>query len=155
LGSAFLSDRVKNLRAAVIIFNAACVIIGTAMFAKLPVSQQVARYVGVFIAVGGSNANVALIISWIQTCIRMQSKRAVSTALVILWAGTGGILAGVTFLQAEARSGYPTGINFCLGTNAFVLVASACLRCWFQYQNRRADRGHVVLEGNDKFRYQL
>lgn len=117
-------------------------------------SQKGARYAGVFIAVGGGNANVGLLISWFQTSIRKQSKRAVGSALVILWGGIGGILAGVTFMQKEAKRGYPTGIYICLSLNAFVAVGSIALSMFYRYQNRRADRGLAVLEGDEKFRFQ-
>lgn len=45
-----LADRVPNLRGALIIFNAICIIIGTAMYSRLGNSQKAARFVGLFIA---------------------------------------------------------------------------------------------------------
>jgi len=49
---------------------------------------------------------------------------------------------------------YPTGINFCLAMNAFVFVGSGFLSLYFRWMNRRADRGEIVLEGDENFRYQ-
>lgn len=149
-----IADKYHGMRAPMIMFNSACVIAGTAMFSKLDMAQKAARYTGVFLAVGGANANVGLIISWSQTSIRQQSKRAVSSGLIILWGGVGGILAAVTMLQKEAAIGYPTGINFCLGMNAFVLVGAFALSMFFRMRNRQADRGKVVLEEDVNFRYQ-
>lgn len=149
-----LADKYRGMRAPMIMFNSACVIAGTAMFSKLSMAQKAARYTGVFLAVGGANANVGLIISWSQTSIRQQSKRAVSSGLIILWGGIGGILAAVTMLQSEAAIGYPTGINFCLGMNAFVLAGAFALSFYYRMRNRKADRGSAVLEGDVNFRYQ-
>lgn len=137
-----------------IMFNTACAIAGTAMFSKLSMAHKAARYAGVFLAVGGANANVGLIISWSQTSIRQQSKRAVSSGLIILWGGVGGILAAVTMLQKEAAIGYPTGINFCLAMNAFVFAAAFGLSMFYRMRNRQADKGKAVLEGDVNFRYQ-
>lgn len=117
----FIADKYPGMRAAMVMFNGCCTVTGTAMFSKLAMSQKTARYVGrslhvltsskhvltagVFLAVGGANANVGLLVSWFQTNLRKQSKRAVSSALVILWGGIGGILAGYTMMNKEARKG--------------------------------------------------
>lgn len=123
------------------------------MYSQLPLSQKAARYAGVFLAAGGCNGNVPLVISWAQTSIRAQSKRAVTAAVIIAWGGIGGILAGVVFIQKEAKRGYPTGVFFTVGMNAFTIVAAFCLSMWFRYQNKRANRGEVVLEEAEDFRY--
>ncbi len=151
---AHIADKYRGMRAPMIMVNSACVIVGTAMFSKLGMPMKAARYVGVFLAVGGANANVGLIISWSQTSIRQQSKRAMSSGLIILWGGIGGILASVTMLQREAVKGYPTGINFCLAMNGFVLLGAFSLSMYYRYMNRKADRGEVVLENDVNFRYQ-
>lgn len=153
LSTAYIADKVKNARAYVVMFNALFVIIGTCMYSQLPLSQKAARYAGVFLAVGGCNGNVPLLISWAQTSIRAQSKRAVTAAVIVAWGGIGGILSGVVFIQKEAKLGYPTGIWFTVGMNSFTICAALCLSFWFRYQNRRADRGEVVLENAEDFRY--
>jgi hypothetical protein len=53
-----------------------------------------------------------------------------------------------------AKIGYPTGIWSTVGINVGSIVLALGLKFWFMYQNRRADRGEVVLEGHSGFRYQ-
>jgi len=152
--SAWIADKYKNMRAAVIIANQIILIAGTAMYSQLGASQKVARYAGIFLAVGSSNANVPLVVAWAQTSIRRQSKRGYVSGLVVLAGGIGGILASVTFINKEATKGYPTGVFFCIACNALSLVLFGLLYVYFKYQNRRADRGEVVLEDDVNFRYQ-
>ncbi|CAK9785899.1 unnamed protein product [Cutaneotrichosporon oleaginosum] len=154
LGSAWVADKYRNMRSVVIMFNALVCIAGTCIYSQLPLSAKGARYFGVFLAVGGCNANVPLVVSWSQTAIRAQSKRAVTAAVVVAWGGIGGIFASVMFMQKEARKGYPTGIFFTIGVNCGTIVFAFLLSVYFRRQNRRADRGEVVLEGSEEFRYQ-
>jgi len=151
--TAYIADKWRHCRAWTIVFNAVCLIVGTCMYSQLPLSQKAARYAGIFLAVGGANANVPLVMSWAQTSVRGQGKRAVSAAIIVAWGGVGGILAGVVFMQKEALK-YPTGVFFTIGVNAFTAVASVALSFWFRYQNSRANRGAVILEGDPTFRYQ-
>lgn len=147
------SDKTK-MRAVAICFNALLLIIGTAMYSQLSLEQKAARYAGIFLAIGGCNSNVPLILAWAQSNIRRQSKRGFASALIVAWGGIGGILSGVAFMEREAKKGYPTGVFLTFGLNAAVIVLALALMVYFKWQNRRADRGLVVLEGSPNFRYQ-
>lgn len=72
---AAMADRVKNCRAWMMLLGCAQSIIGTMLYSHLPESYKAGRYVGTFLAVGGCNANVGIILSWSQCSIRQQSKR--------------------------------------------------------------------------------
>lgn len=148
-----LADK-YNMRMHMVCLNAVITIVGVCMFSQLPKSQLAARYVGVFLATGGCQASIPLITSWSQTVIRSQSKRAVMSATVVAWGGIGGILASVSFQQKEALKGYPTGIWLTVGLCAFTAVGSVLLWVWFMAQNKKADRGQTVIEGDPDFRYQ-
>ncbi|GMK56062.1 hypothetical protein CspeluHIS016_0211180 [Cutaneotrichosporon spelunceum] len=149
-----IADKVPNTRALMVMFNAACILIGTAMYSKIHPSQKNARFAGIFLAVGGGNSNVPLIISWQATSIRAQSKRGYVSALAVAFGGIGGILGSALFFQKEAKKGYPTGINVTLGLNAFTFVCAGLLSLYMRIMNRKADRGEVVIEDNEDFRYQ-
>lgn len=155
LFTAWVSDRYK-LRGQMVMLNAAQIIIGVAMFSQLPKQQKAARYVGVFFAAAGCNSNVPLVTSWAQTGIRQQSRRAFTSAFIIAWGGIGGILAGVAFKSSEAKKvpQFPTGIYLTMAMAAATFLFALGLIIYFKYQNRRADRGEVVLEGDPAFRYQ-
>lgn len=152
--SASIADRCRLARGPVIMFNTVCLLIGVSMFSQLPTSQKGARYAGIFICVGGAVSNVPLVLSWAQTAIRSQSKRGLSTALLVAWGGIGGITAPLVFINREAKRGYPTGIFFCLGLNAMAVCVTGGLHLFMRRQNRRADAGEIVIEGADDFRYQ-
>ncbi|BEI83108.1 hypothetical protein CcaverHIS002_0309760 [Cutaneotrichosporon cavernicola] len=150
---AYWCDKTRQ-RAASVMFSATILVIGTIMFSQLKNNQKEARYAGTFLAYGGATMNVPLVLSWTQTSIRSQSKRAFTAALLVAWGGVGGILAGVLFMQEEAKQGYPTGIWSTVGLNSFVVVAAAGFKIWFARQNRRADAGEIILQDHPGFRYQ-
>jgi len=101
LGCGRISDRIRGSRGLCIAFNALSVVVGTAMFSQIPASNKAARFVGVFIAVGGAQANTPLVISWQHTAIRAQSKRAYCSALIVAAGGAGGILGSTAFVEKE------------------------------------------------------
>lgn len=147
-----LSDR-YGWRGQLVAFNCVLIVVGTCMFSQLGNNHVAARYAGVFLATGGCQSNIPLITSWAQTTIRSQSKRAFTSAFVVAWGSIGGIIASVSFLEKEAKHGYPTGIFLTIGLNVFTCVCALLLVVWFKWQNRKADRGEVVLEGCEHFRY--
>lgn len=151
--TAYVADKYKNMRAVVIVFNCLCLIIGTCMYSQLPLKMKAARFAGMFLAGGGCNSNVPLVLSWAQCSIRAQSKRAFTAAIIVAFGGVGGILSGVVFMQKEAPS-YRTGVFFTIGINAFTICACGFLHGYYRWQNRRADKGLVVLEDSPGFRYQ-
>jgi sugar phosphate permease len=168
LGCARLSDRLNGTRGFSVAINSFSVVLGTAMFSQIPVSQKAARFVGIFIAVGGAQANTPLIISWMHTAIRAQSKRGYTSALIVAAGGAGGILGSTIFMNKEgefrkpheavltfqAKQGFPTGIYITLALNAVSTVGVLSLVAYFHRQNRRADKGEIVIEGHEDFRYQ-
>lgn len=151
--TAYIADKYRNMRAWMIVFNCLCLIAGTAMYSQLQTKQKAARFAGIFLAVGGCNANVALILSWAQCSIRSQSKRGFTSAIVVAFGGIGGILASVLFMQKEAPR-YKTGVYFTMAISALSIVATIILHVFYRIQNRRADRGLIVIEGKVGFRYQ-
>jgi len=153
IGSGRISDRVRGMRAAMICVNALFIIVGTIMYSQIK-TNKVARFVGIFFAVGGGNANIPLIVAWQQTAVRAQSKRAFSSALTIAFGGTGGILGSVLFFNREAKKGFPTGVWFTVGVNVATILVAIGLRFWMQHKNRKADRGEILIEGLEGFRYQ-
>lgn len=149
-----IADSVPRTRAMVVIFNTLCLIVGTCMYSQLPSGQKAARFAGIFLAVGGGNANCPLILSWQQTSIRAHSKRAFCAALTVAFGGIGGIFGSSLFMNKEARQGFPTGIYFTLAVNAVTVVMATLLSVWMRMRNRKADTTGEELEGNKDFRYQ-
>lgn len=75
--------------------------------------------------------------------------------MIVAFGGVGGILASVTFQQKEAKKGYPTGVFFTMACQATTALLATGLHFYYKIQNRRADRGLIVIENFEGFRYQL
>jgi nitrate/nitrite transporter NarK len=142
------------IRGPLVAFHAACIVVGISMFSQLPQGMIAARYAGVFLTCGGSNANIAMIISWTQTSIRAQSKRGFASALVVAGGALSGIIVAVAFKETEAKTGYPTGIFLSIAMNALVVIIAPILSFWMLWKNRKADRGETVIEHDVNFHYQ-
>lgn len=134
-------------------FNAIELLVGTVLYSQLDHKRLAGRYVGVVMAFAGGYGGVPLIVSWSQTSIRAQSKRAFTSAVVVAMGAIGGIIAAVAFKESEAAKGYPTGVFLTVALNIIELILITILYIWFKYQNRRADRGLVIIEGDEGFRY--
>lgn len=158
MAGAYLSDHLagptRMIRGPLVAFHATCIVVGISMFSQLPRGMIAARYTGVFLTCGGSNANIAMIISWTQTSIRAQSKRGFASALVVAGGALAGIIVAVAFKENESKTGYPTGIFLAIAMNAVVVVVAPLLSFWMLWKNRKADRGDTVIEHDVNFHYQ-
>lgn len=151
LASAYFSDK-TCVRTPFIAFSCCMTIIGTCMYAYT--TSVASRYAGVFIAVGGCNTTVPLVIGFSQISIRAQTKRAYTSALVIGFGGMGGIAAALAFTSAQAPK-YEIGVHMTLAMNAITIGICLVQHLVFRYQNNRANKGQIVLENHEGFRYQL
>ncbi|BEI80882.1 hypothetical protein CcaverHIS002_0200420 [Cutaneotrichosporon cavernicola] len=150
-----IADRIPKMRGNMIIFNAICIIVGTAMYSQLPAAQRGARFAGLFIATGGGNSNVPLILSWQAVSIRAQSKRAFCSALTVAFGGIGGILGSTLFFQREAKQSYPTGVFTIMGLNAATALGALAMMAWMTMKNKKAKRGEGLIEDAEGFFYQI
>ncbi|KLT43898.1 MFS general substrate transporter [Cutaneotrichosporon oleaginosum] len=150
-----VADRIPNMRGLMIIFNAICIIVGTAMYSQLPAAQRAARFAGLFIATGGGNANVPLILAWQAVSIRAQSKRAFCSALTVAFGGVGGILGSTLFFNKEAKAGYPTGVFTIMGLNCLTIFGTLAMMYWMSSKNKKAKRGEGLIEDAEGFFYQI
>lgn len=148
-----LSDRTR-LRSPFIALNALICILGLGLFAFLPRNRAAGRYIGLFITAAACNSNVPLVSSYSQTAIRMQSKRAWTSALVVGFGGLGGIVSALVFREHDAPQ-YRFGIIFTMACQAVIFVCMVSLGTFFMFANKQAARGKRVLEGHPEFRYQI
>ena len=87
---AVLSDKF-NLRAPFIATSNVVCIVGLAITAYA--GSVGVRYFGTFLTIAGTQSNVPAVLAYSQNNIRMSSKRAVTSAVVIGFGGIGGIVA--------------------------------------------------------------
>jgi hypothetical protein len=76
----------------------------------------------------------------------------VASGLQVAFGAIGGIYASTTFMEHEAPL-YRSGLWAITGTQLFLLLGSAGMVCHYWRMNKKADRGEVVLEGMEGFRY--
>ena len=166
--AAFVGDRFM-IRGHIIVFNACFTIIGVSMYVEPMVSDSAhcslslrmgyassnsVRYAGVFLGLAPYNASIPCIFSYQHNNIVGQTKRAIGAAIMIAGGGLGGIIASNAFQQRDAP-GYRPGLNTVLAVQALTIVLVCKNFVVFTRANRKADRGELVIEGREGFRYTL
>lgn len=139
-------------RGIIIIFNCATAIVGVAMMAFL--DNNGARYAGVFLGASGANANVPSILSYMHNNIVGQMKRSIASALLIGGGACGGIAAANIFRQQDAPEYLPALIVvICTQALSILIVVK---NFWiYSRNNRKAERGEILIEGTEGFRQTL
>jgi len=152
----WLSDKTRK-RGPFIIVNSLMSMVGLLLMGyvkNLPV-----RYFGVFLATAGANSNIPMVMSYQATNIRGQWKRAFCSATLVGAGGIGGIVGSTVFRAVDAPA-YRPGLLVTIGANALTVIVVALLSWKFTRDNKKADRGEVVLENHEidsahGFRYQI
>lgn len=132
--------------------NASIAILGVCLLGFA--SNTGARYLGVFLAAAGANANLPANLTYQATNIRGQWKRAFATASVIGWSGVGGIVGPLVFRSQDAPHYFP-GLVTVLVADMCVLITTAVLTVLLRRANKAADKGEGLVEGLQGFRYTL
>lgn len=112
------------------------------------------QYVGVFLGLAPYNASIPAIFSYQHNNIVGQGKRAIGAAVMIAGGGLGGIVASNAFQQKDAPD-YRPGLNTVIAVQALTVVIICKNFVVLKRANRKADRGEMVLEGKEGFRYTL
>ncbi|KAF5373816.1 hypothetical protein D9758_000970 [Tetrapyrgos nigripes] len=148
-----LSDRMKH-RAGFIAFQAMITIAGLACMAYA--KQNGVRYFGIFLAYMGASGVIPGSLAYAANNVVSHSKRSVSTALIVIWGGIGGILGTTVFRQQDAPR-YINGIWATIGAQLLVLVLLMCTTITLRMRNKRSREGKMKepLEGQPGFYYTL
>ncbi|KAL8280513.1 hypothetical protein RQP46_007161 [Phenoliferia psychrophenolica] len=142
--SATIADR-KRKRAVFLIFNNTICILGLILLGWGKLTGV--RMLGCFLALAGCQANVPTAASYQANNIVSHSKRAVSSAVFVAWGGIGGIVASMIFRQVD----YPYCISGTMAFQASSIVIVSGLSLHFKRQNKLADEGKIVIEGQPGF----
>ncbi|PGH17691.1 hypothetical protein AJ80_04698 [Polytolypa hystricis UAMH7299] len=145
----YFSDRLQ-VRAP---FVAGMALTGVVGFALVAFAQpNGVRYFGVYLGVGGSYAALPACVAWQSNNIRGQSTKAIASALQVAFGAVGGVYASVTFMEKESPT-YVTGLWAGMATQIFMVLACIGMT-WFHWvQNKKAERGEIIIEGREGFRY--
>lgn len=149
--SAWIGDKYR-IRGPLVAFNAILAIAGVCVLGFA--HNLGARYFGIFLCCIGSNANVPTALTYQANNIRGHWKRAFCSATLVGWGGIGGIIGSLVFRSQDAPVYHP-GLYACLASQVIILVVVGALSVKFYFSNRRADRGEIIIEGIEGFRYTL
>ncbi|OAL00539.1 MFS general substrate transporter [Phaeosphaeriaceae sp. SRC1lsM3a] len=111
-----------------------------------------ARYFGIFMGLAGANANIPAALAWQANNIRGQSLRMVASGLQVAFGAIGGIYGSTVFMEREKPT-YLTGIWAVAGAQLYLIVSTCLMVYYYWRQNKKADRGEIVIEGLEGFRY--
>jgi len=111
-----------------------------------------ARYFGIFMGLAGANANIPTALAWQANNIRGQSMRMVASGFQVAFGAIGGIYASTVFMEKEVPH-YRTGLWAVTGAQLFLLIGSGGMLLHYRRMNKKADRGEVILEDMEGFRY--
>lgn len=147
--NAWLGDKIR-MRGHIILYNSIFYFVGVSMMAFLKDPNQ--RYAGVFIGIAGLNAALPTVWAYQHNNVVGQTKRAVSTGLMILGSALAGVVSGSLFRAKDAPD-YRPALCTCMAFQGLMVVLVVKNIFIFRWQNRRADREEIVIEGVPGFRY--
>lgn len=149
----WLSDKYR-IRSPAIAFQCIMGIVGLMITAYHP--NDGVRYFGLFLGQAGCQGNVPSILTYQSNNIRMQSKRAVGSALQIGFGAIGGIIASTVFRQKDAPQ-YVPGLWVTTALQFLILGLLACTTTYFMRMNKKVDNGTIEepIEGCEGFKYTL
>ncbi|EEP80228.1 predicted protein [Uncinocarpus reesii 1704] len=143
-----------RMRGPIIVIQSLISITGLLLIAQHPNNDV--RYFGLFIGIAGCQGNIPALLAHQSNNIRMQSKRAVGTALQVGFGAIGGIIGSTTFRQADAPR-YVPGLWVSTGL-LFVVIGLLGVTEWLLWKrNKEIDEGKAKepIEGLQGFKYTL
>jgi hypothetical protein len=112
------------------------------------------RYFGVFLITGAANAQLPAAMAYQANNIRGQWKRAFCSATLVGFGGVGGISGSLVFRSQDAPN-YRPGMYAAITVQLLIIVICSVNTLYFLRCNRKAEKGELVLEGNERFRYTI
>lgn len=144
--TAWVGDK-YHIRGPIILFNMTLCLIGLPIMGWA--ENASVRYFGVFLVTAGANSNIPAVMSFQANNVRGQWKRAFCSATLVGFGGVGGIAGSLVFRTEDAATGYKPGMYACIACALLTMVLVACCDLEFIRQNKKADRGEVLLEAHD------
>ncbi|GAA5872766.1 hypothetical protein JCM8547_006336 [Rhodosporidiobolus lusitaniae] len=148
---ATLSDKYRKRALFIGLSSTVCF---TGLFIMAYAEQLGVRYFGSFLTIAGAQSNVPACLAYGANNVLSHSKRAVSSAVIVGMGGVGGIFASLVYRQVDAPR-YIPGLWATIGCQFTIILVLCGLAFFFSRQNKKADRGELVIEGNPNFRYTI
>ncbi|WAO96900.1 Hypothetical protein NCS54_01459200 [Fusarium falciforme] len=141
----WVGDRYR-IRGPIVAFNNVVAVIGLSLIGFHTVVGV--RFLGLFLATAGVNANLPAVMAYQANNIRGQWKRASSSAVLVGMGGVGGISGSLVFRTKDAPHFQP-GLWACIACSLASLVMIGLLSVYFWVKNRQADRTGIILENEE------
>ena len=146
---AYLSDRLRH-RYAFCILGLCIATIGYVILLCQSSVSVGGKYGAIFLIVSGGYTCQPVAIAWIQNNMAGHYKRSISSAMMIGFGNSGGLIASNIFITSQAPR-YPVGYGTSLGL--LWMCGAACTVLFFGVgaENKRRDRGERDwrLDGED------
>jgi len=143
-----------HLRAPFIALGTLLILAGLGMIAYA--SDHAVRYLGACFCAAGALNNVPAVLAYQANNIRTNSKRSVSSALLIGFGAIGGVFASTVFRRQDAPD-YRNGFWAAIGCQLLTLVLLAFMTVYFKKKNRQHKEGTLdkLLENHPEFTYTI
>lgn len=149
LASAWISDK-QRLRWPILNIQSLAAIVG--LLIMLYTTPPGVRYFGLFLATYGTQSNAPATLTYGQNQTAKLEKKGVVAAAMISAGALGGVCGSTIFRKQDAPD-YLPGMWATIAMQLLHLILTFAMSWHFKRQNARADRGEVVLEGVEGFRY--
>ncbi|KAL2859905.1 MFS general substrate transporter [Aspergillus lucknowensis] len=149
--TSWIGDRYR-VRGLIVVFNAMLTLIGLPLmgFGK----TTGAKLVGTFFTTMGANSGIPATMAYQANNVRGQWKRAICSAIFVGLGASGGMTGSLVYREEDSPR-YTPGISTCIGLTVLIVVLVGLLSLRMHRRNRMADRGELVIEGLEGFRYTL
>ncbi|KAF2753513.1 retrograde regulation protein 2 [Pseudovirgaria hyperparasitica] len=150
MAMAWVSDKYRT-RWTVLCFQSLSAVAGllVILYAKPPG----VRYLGLYLATFGTQANVPGTLSYGQSQTAKIERKGVIAAAMISIGAAGGI-TGSTIFRTQDAPQYLPGMWATIAMQLFYTLVTVCMSLYLKRQNRLADEGKgPALEGIEGFRY--
>ncbi|PFH52138.1 hypothetical protein AMATHDRAFT_79876 [Amanita thiersii Skay4041] len=149
----WLSDRHKH-RAGYILIQSVICIVGVLLTAFA--NNHGVRYFGTFVLNAGNVGTIPGVIAYASNNVASQSKRTVQSAMTVLFAGIGGVIASTVYRSQDAPR-YIPGLIATMATQGLLIVVLAATHLHFNRMNKLSRAGKLSgpLEGRPGFYYTL
>ncbi|OJJ53793.1 hypothetical protein ASPSYDRAFT_186884 [Aspergillus sydowii CBS 593.65] len=149
--TSWVGDRYR-VRGIIVVANSLLGVIGLCVMGFH--ADSAVKYFGVFLAVGGVNANIPAIMTYQANNIRGQWKRAFCSATLTGMGGIGGIAGSLVF-RTQDRPDYVPGMMATIVCSGLVVLTVGMLSVYFRISNKKADKGEKVINDDPDFRYTI
>ncbi|KAH7059045.1 general substrate transporter [Macrophomina phaseolina] len=145
----WLSDRWR-LRSPFLVLNALLCLGGVPLLGFT--APFGARYTGICLVCMGSKANTPAAMAYMSNNLRTHTKKLASVSVLIVGVCLGGVTGALVFRQQDAPTYHP-GLYASMVASFLLCVLVGAMTAKFRRDNRRAERGQLVIEGHEAFRY--